>query len=67
MSEARAALDFMLKERNLYYFPSCDLAVNEATIGFEGRFHLKQCMRYAEQVEKPEKKILLGEHGITNV
>jgi hypothetical protein len=24
-------------------------------------------MRYVEQVKKPEKKILLGEHGITNV
>lgn len=60
MSEGRAAIDFTLKEKNLYYFPFCDLAMNEAMIGFEGRFHLKQYVRYVEQVEKPEKKIFWG-------
>jgi hypothetical protein len=41
--------------------------MNKAMIGVKGWFHLKQYMRYVEQVKKPEKKILLGEHGITNV
>jgi hypothetical protein len=62
MSEARAALDFMQKKKRI-----CDIAMNKVIIGVKGRFHLKQYVRYVEQVKTPEKKILLGEHGVTNV